>query len=150
ALEEGVRSTVAAPHPFLTDARVREALSIAIDRDLLVEVGYGQAGRATFNLVPAPALYASDNTAFLTQDMDRANALLEEAGYMMGSDGVRVNADGVRLSILFQTSTNAVRQDFQALIKQWWEEIGVETELRNIDAGVFFGGDPGSPDTFQR
>jgi peptide/nickel transport system substrate-binding protein len=35
-----------------------------------------------------------------------------------------------------------VRQDFQALIKQWWSDIGVETELRNIDASVFFGGDP--------
>ena len=54
------------------------------------------------------------------------------------------------MSILYQTSTNAVRQDFQALIKQWWSEIGVETELRNIDASVFFGGDAGSPDTFQK
>ncbi len=89
---------------------IREALSISIDRELLVEVGYGQAGRATCNLVPAPALYASDNTACLTQDMDRANALLDEAGFMMGSDGVRANADGVRLSVLYQTSTNAVRQ----------------------------------------
>ena len=43
-----------------------------------------------------------------------------------------------------------MRQDTQALIKQWWEEIGVETELRNIDASVFFGGDPASPDTFQK
>ena len=43
-----------------------------------------------------------------------------------------------------------MRQDFQALIKQWWAEIGVETELRNIDASVFFGGDPASPDTFQK
>jgi peptide/nickel transport system substrate-binding protein len=42
------------------------------------------------------------------------------------------------------------REDFQALIKQWWQEIGVETELKNIDASVFFGGDPGSPDTFQK
>jgi hypothetical protein len=58
--------------------------------------------------------------------------------------------DGVPMSILYQTSTNAVRQDFQALIKQWWSEIGIETELRNIDASVFFGGDPGSPDTFQK
>ena len=47
-------------------------------------------------------------------------------------------------------STNAVRQDFQALIKQWWSEIGVETELRNISASVFFGSDPGSPDTYQK
>ena len=47
--------------------------------------------------------------------------------------------------MLYQTSTNAVRQDFQALIKQWWEEIGIATELRNIDASVFFGGDPAQP-----
>ncbi len=149
-LPEGERSTVAHPHPFLSDGRVREALSIAIDRELLVEVGYGTAGRATCNLVPAPAIYASENTACLTQDLDRAAALLDEAGFTPGDDGVRVNADGVRLSILFQTSTNAVRQDFQALIKESWESIGVEVELRNIDAGVYFGGDPGSPDTFER
>jgi peptide/nickel transport system substrate-binding protein len=41
-----------------------------------------------------------------------------------------------------------VRQATQALIKDWWSEIGVETELRNIDAAVFFGGDPASPDTY--
>jgi peptide/nickel transport system substrate-binding protein len=149
-LPEGERSTVAHPHPFLTDPRVREALSISIDRQLLVDVGYGPAGQPTCNLVPAPALYASDNTGCLTQDVARANALLDEAGFTLGSDGVRVNADGVRLSILYQTSTNAVRQDVQALVKDMWADIGVETELRNIDAGVFFGGDPASPDTFQR
>ncbi len=144
------RATVAEPHPFLTDMRVRKALSMAIDRPLLVEVGYGQAGRPTCNLVPAPALYASDNTECLTQDIEGAKALLDEAGWVdSDGDGVR-DKDGVKLSILYQTSTNAVRQDFQALIKAWWEEIGVETELRNLDASVFFGGDPGSPDTFQK
>ena len=149
-LEEGVRSTVAAPHPFLTDAAVREALSISIDRDLLVEVGYGQAGRPTCNLVPAPAAFASDNTACLTQDLERAKQLLEDAGYTdSDGDGVREH-NGEPMTLLYQTSTNAVRQDFQALIKEWWEEIGFSVELRNIDAGVFFGGDPASPDTFQR
>ena len=149
-LPEGERSTVANPHPFLSDMKVRKALSMAIDRPLLVEVGYGQAGRPTCNLVPAPALYASDNTECLTQDIDGANALLDEAGWVdSDGDGVR-DKDGVKLSILYQTSTNAVRQDFQALIKEWWSMIGVETELRNLDASVFFGGDPGSPDTFQK
>ena len=148
-LPEGERSTVKHPHPILTDARVREALSIAIDRQILVDVGYGPAGQPTCNLVPAPALYASDNTDCLTQDFDRANALLDEAGWVRGADGIR-EKDGMRLSLLYQTSTNAVRQDVQALIKADWEQIGVETELRNISAGVFFGGDPASPDTFQR
>ena len=143
------RSTVAEPHPFLSEKAVRQALSMAINRQELVDIGYGDAGRPTCNLVPAPALYASDNTGCLTQDIAGANAMLEAAGWVKGSDGVRAK-NGVRLSILYQTSTNAVRQDFQALIKDSWNQIGVETELRNLDASVFFGGDPGSPDTYQK
>ena len=144
------RSTVAHPHPFMSDFNVRKALSLAIDRPLLVEVGYGKAGKPTCNVLPAPAIYNSTaNDACQTQDIAAANALLDEAGWARGSDGVRAK-DGVRLSILYQTSTNAVRQDFQALIKQWWGEIGVETELKNVDAAVFFGGDQSSPDTFQK
>ncbi|MEH6644159.1 peptide ABC transporter substrate-binding protein [Sulfitobacter sp.] len=144
------RATVAEPHPFLSDIKVRTALSMAIDRTLLTEVGYGQAGRPTCNIVPAPALYASENTECLTQDIEGAKALLDEAGWTdSDGDGIR-DKDGVKLAILYQTSTNAVRQDFQALIKDWWEQIGVETELRNLDGSVFFGGDPGSPDTFQK
>ena len=150
-LAADVRSTVAEPHPFLSDEAVRRALSMAIDRDLLVEVGYGQAGRPTCNLVPGPEIYAStDNTGCLTQDIDGAKAMLDAAGWTdSDGNGIR-DKDGVELRILYQTSTNAVRQDFQALIKEWWSEIGVETELRNLDASVFFGGDPGSPDTFQK
>src|SRR5690606_22827131 len=120
------------PHPFLSDIRVRKALSISIDRSLLVEVGYGSAGRATCNLVPGPEMFAAtDNTECLTQNMDAAKALMDEAGWLVGADGIR-EKDGKKLHILFQTSTNAVRQDFQALIKGWWTELGVDVELRNI------------------
>jgi peptide/nickel transport system substrate-binding protein len=149
SLDADTRSTRKAPHPFLSDINVRKALSMAIDRPLLVEVGYGKAGRVSCDLVPAPDLYAANNDYCMKQDIAGANALLDSAGWTKGGDGIRAK-DGVRLSILYQTSTNAVRQDFQALIKQWWGEIGVETELRNLNASVFFGGDPGSPDTFQK
>ena len=138
------------PHPFLSDSAVRRALSLAIDRQVLVDVGYGAAGKPTCNVLPAPAIYAStENDECLVQDIELANRILDEAGWMPGDDGVR-QKDGVRLSILYQTSTNSVRQGTQALIKQMWEQIGVETELRNIDAAVFFGGDPASPDTYAK
>ncbi|MCQ0970572.1 peptide ABC transporter substrate-binding protein [Paracoccus sp. TK19116] len=149
SLPEGERSTTAHPHPFMTDPAVRQALSMAIDRNVLTEIGYGQAGQPTCNYVPAPEAWASDNTDCLTQDLEGAKALLEEAGWVAGSDGVR-EKDGVRLSMVYQTSVNAVRQDFQALIKQWWDEVGFETELKSIDASVFFGSDAGSPDTLQK
>ena len=146
------RATVeGGPHPFLTDPIVGQALSMAIDRPLLTEIGYGAGGQPTCNVLPAPALYASTaNDACLVQDIPGAIALLDGAGIVdSNGDGIR-EYNGVPMRVLFQTSTNAVRQDAQALIKQWWEEIGVETELRNIDASVFFGGDPASPDTFQK
>ncbi len=137
-------------HPFLSDLAVRQALSLAIDRQTLVDVGYGDAGQVTCNVLPAPDVYASTaNDACKQQDMAAAKKLLDDAGWVPGSDGIRAK-DGVRISILYQTSTNSVRQATQALIKQWWAELGVETELRNIDGGVFFGGDQSSPDTFQK
>lgn len=149
ALPDTERSTAKHPHPILSDFKVRKALSMAIDRQTLVDVGYGEAGRATCNLVPAPEMFASDNTGCLKQDMDGAKALLDEAGWKVGADGIR-EKDGKKLKLLYQTSVNAVRQDFQAVIKQWWNELGVEVELKQIDGGVFFGGDAGSPDTFQK
>jgi peptide/nickel transport system substrate-binding protein len=137
------------PHPFLSDIAVRQALSMAIDRATIVRVGYGPAGQPTCNIVPAPAINVSTaNDACLVQDIEGAKALLESAGWVdSNGDGVR-EKDGVELRILYQTSTNSVRQGTQALIKQWWEQIGVATELRNVDAAVFFGNDPASPDTY--
>ncbi len=150
-LPEGERSTAAHPHPFLTDPAVYNAMSMAIDRPLLVEIGYGKAGKVTCNWIPAPDAFNSTKLSCDTQDIEGAKAMLEEAGYKdTNGDGVRETPEGVPMKILYQTSTNAVRQDFQALIKQWWGEIGIEAELRNINASVFFGGDPGSPDTFQK
>ena len=138
------------PHPFLADPAVTRTLSLAIDRDILVEAGYGPAGRVTCNVLPAPPVYASTaNDWCMTQDIEYANRILDDAGWIRGRGGIR-EKDGVRLSILYQTSTNSVRQGTQALIKQMWREIGVETELRNINASVFFGSDPASPDTYQK
>jgi peptide/nickel transport system substrate-binding protein len=136
-------------HPFLTIPAVYQALSMAIDRQVLVDTLYGAAGRPTCNVVAGPEIYASpNNDSCLTQDIAGANALLDEAGIVdTDNDGVR-EANGVPLHLLYQTSTNAVRQGAQALIKDWWAQIGVEAELRDIDAGVFFGADPASPDTF--
>ncbi len=140
----------AGPHPALSDPAVRRALSISIDRDILVEAGYGANGRPTCNILPAPDIYVSKNVDWcLKQDIEGANKLLEDAGWKMGSDGIR-EKDGVKLSFLYQTSTNSVRQGTQALVKDWWSQIGVAAELRNISASVFFGGDPASPDTFQK
>ena len=140
------------PHPFLIDPVVGRALSLAIDRDTLLRIGYGKhAGRPTCNVWPAPPAQAStNNDECLVQNISLAREILDDAGIVdSDGDGVR-EREGVPLKILFQTSTNSVRQTTQEFIKRWWAELGVETELKNIDPSVFFGGDPDSPDTLGR
>ncbi len=140
------------PHLFLTDPVVGRALSLAIDRDTLVRTGYGElAGRPACNVWPAPPDQASaNNDECLLQNLDLAREVLDDAGIVdSDGDGVR-ERDGVPLKILFQTSTNSVRQTTQERIKAWWAELGVETELKHIDPSVFFGGDLDSPDTLGR
>lgn len=141
------RSTAKHPNQFLSDKRVREALSMAIDRVTMARIGYGFMGKPTCDWIPAPANFAANNTSCLKQDKEGAKKLLDEAGWKPSSDGIR-EKDGRKLKLVFVTSTNAVRQQFQAIIKQWWHEIGVEVELKNVNASVFFGSDPGNPDTY--
>ena len=138
------------PHPFLSDLAVRQALSMAIDRSIIAEQLYGAGGKPTCNILSGPpAVVSPNNDACLTQDIEGAKKLLDDAGWVdSNGDGIRETKDGRRLKILYQTSTNSVRQKTQALVQQWWQEIGVDTELKNVDAAVFFGGDPASPDTY--
>ena len=139
------------PHPFLSFPPIPQAMSMAIDRNLIAEQLYGFAGKAICNVIPAPLHYLSTaNDSCLTQDIDGANALLDENGVVdSDGDGIR-EYNGMPLTISYQTSTNSVRQKTQALIRQWWIQIGIETELINHSASVFFGGDPNSPDTYQK
>lgn len=143
------RATLTHPHPFLTDPAVRRALSMAIDRPLIAELTYGPSGNPTCTITPVPAAFASNDLTCLTQDIEGAKTLLDEAGWLPGADGIRAK-NGVPLRILFQTSVNAVRQDVQSLVKQWWSEIGVATDLKTVEGSSFFGGDPGNPDALSR
>ncbi len=80
--------------------------------------------------------------------IDKANRLLDEAGYKRGGDGVRVGKDGKRVKLLFQTSTNSLRQKNQAIIKQACAKAGIEVELKSVTASVFFSSDAANPDTY--
>ena len=137
------------PHPFLSDPAVREALSLAIDRDRIVDDFYGPTGQPACNVITRPAAFASpNNDDCLVQDVDLARTVLDDAGWRAGADGIR-EKDGVRLGLLYQTSTNAARQGTQDLIQEWWAAIGVETALRDIVASDFFARD-GNPDSAYR
>src|SRR5438445_598409 len=121
---DGERSSVKAPHPFLTDHAVRTALSLLVDRASIQEQIYGRHGQATANYLNAPPVFRSKNTRWEFSP-EKAAKVLDGAGWKRGGDGVRAK-DGKRLRMLFQTSINAPRQKTQAIVKQAAAKIGIE------------------------
>jgi peptide/nickel transport system substrate-binding protein len=143
------RAEPSTKHPFLSDLNVRKALAMAVDRKSMAEQLYGPAGAATCNIVTSPPDVVSKNTDTMDvckYDINAANQLLDQAGWTKGSDGIRAK-NGVRMHIVYQTTVNSLRQKEQDIVKQGWEKLGIETELKSIDAGVFFSSDAGNPDT---
>lgn len=143
---DGERSSLKTTHPAFSAPKVVQAINLLIDRKSIQDYIYGRTGRATANSVNGPERFVSKNTSFAF-DPAKANALLDEAGWKKGSDGVRAK-DGKRLKLVFQTSINAPRQKTQAIIKQAAAKAGIEIELKSITGSVFFSSDPANPDTF--
>jgi len=130
------------PNPFFANnPEFARALSLAINRDELVIVGYGPTGIPTCNIWNVGAGTSTNNDWCLTQDIPAANEILDDLGYLdTDNDGVRELPDGTPLEFDYVTSTNAVRQSNQDLIKGYWEEIGVVANMKNEDASLFFDG----------
>ncbi|MFN8473211.1 MAG: peptide ABC transporter substrate-binding protein [Anaerolineae bacterium] len=142
----GARSEPSTQHPILSDLKVRQALSLAIDRNQIADQLYGKGGGVgTCNLVVGVPELESKNTS-CAPDIAKANQLLDEAGWTMGPDNVR-QKNGQRLHLVYQTTVNPTRQATQDLVKAAWAKIGVETELKAVNSGVFFSTDVANPDT---
>jgi len=142
---DGERSSLQFPHPFLSDLQVRQAISMAINREAIA-APHGRGGKLTTNILAEPSFYASPNNAF-EHNPQRAAELLEEAGWIdSNEDGVR-EKDGLELRLVFQTSIQPLRQIAQEQVKKDLEAIGFAVELKQIDASIFLGPPKDTTDT---
>ena len=133
-------------HPLLSDPAVRQAMALLVDRESMQEYIYGRTGIATANFINNPAQFRSKNTKF-EFNIDKANQLLDAAGWKTGADGIR-EKDGKKLKFVYQTSINAPRQKNQAIVKQACQKAGIDIELKSVTASVFFSSDVANPDTY--
>ncbi|HYH12826.1 MAG TPA: ABC transporter substrate-binding protein [Thermomicrobiales bacterium] len=138
---DGQRSEMNTPHPFLTDPAVREAMNLAVDRELIAGQFYGDAESATPNVLSGNEVFESPNTSW-EFNLEEANRILDEAGWVRDGD-VR-GKDGVELSLRYATSVNQVRQKTQQVVKSAFNEIGIEVQLEQVDSSVFFDGSAGN------
>ena len=143
---DGERSSAKSKHPFLTDPAVRQAMNLLVDRASVQEQIYGRTGLATANFLNAPERFRSKNMRF-EFDTDKANQILDQAGWKRGADGIRTK-DGKKLKMVYQTSINAPRQKNQAIVKQACAKAGIEVEIKAVTASVYFSSDAANWDTY--
>ncbi|HFK2923576.1 TPA: ABC transporter substrate-binding protein [Aeromonas hydrophila] len=109
---------------------VRRAINYAIDRQLLADqLLEGHAIPAYSAVEGLPWLNKA--TAFKDGDAAHANALLDEAGWQMGSDGVRHKGDLRAAFTLWYTSGDSTRRDLAEAVRAMLKPIGLEVSLKS-------------------
>ncbi|MBI5029007.1 MAG: peptide ABC transporter substrate-binding protein [Chloroflexi bacterium] len=126
------------PHPILSDVRVRTALELAIHkREIVDKLLNGQAAVGTNELNVG---WAQCNTTPSEFNSDQARKLLDDAGWKLGADGIRISTNGTRLRLKLQgPSGDSLREQVQQLLLDYWKAVGVEAYIENAPTAALLG-----------
>jgi peptide/nickel transport system substrate-binding protein len=125
------------PHPVLGDVRVRQAVELAIDKQTIVDQLLAGKTSVAASAIPVGAYAAQASSA--EHNPARARQLLEEAGWSIGPDGIRVK-DGNRASLSYATTTgNRLREQTQQLIQEQLRAVGIELRIENLLPPILLG-----------
>jgi len=122
--------------PLVNDKRVREAMSIALNRaDLTKAVMLGQAEPAYTYIDPNALDFAPSTKGLIKEDINRAKKLLDEAGWKPGPDGIRVK-DGVRLAPIVYIPQVTYFPRMTEAIQGQLRKIGVDWRITALDSTI--------------
>jgi peptide/nickel transport system substrate-binding protein len=120
--------------PF-DDARVRQALSHAVNKEELLVIGAGGVGEIAFAPLSAtlPGFDPSLKQYERGFDLEQSAALLTEAGFTQGADGMWAK-NGQPLSLTLLTSTRPPNQALATVLQSQFKNAGVTVEIQSLDA----------------
>jgi peptide/nickel transport system substrate-binding protein len=117
--------------PILKDMRVRQAISCAIDRDLIIKsLMRGYARPAQSMLPTSHWAFAADGPRF-DYDPSRALRLLDEAGFAAGPGGIRFH-------LTIKTSTDEGTRLLATVLQQQLARVGIALDLRSYEFATFY------------
>jgi peptide/nickel transport system substrate-binding protein len=117
--------------PVLRDLRVRQAIALALDRPAIIDARFEGRAQLATGLLPATSWAYNGDVARWNRDLPRARALLDEAGYRPGPDGIR-------LHLVYKTSADLFRVAIARLIAAQLAEAGIDVEVRPFEFATFF------------
>ncbi len=119
------------------DKPVRQALAYCIDKDATVEAATDGQGVPIYADIPPASWAYNPDVPKYEYDVDKANAILDEAGWTMGDDGVRVDADGKRLEThILARAGKPDRTKFMQLLADQAKDCGFNLTLEEADFGT--------------
>lgn len=117
--------------PILRNVLVRQALAYAVDRQTLIHYLWHDMARPANSVLP-PQHWAYDaNAESYPHDVQKARALLDEAGF-------RAGADGVRFHLVMKTSTDETTRLLCAVLQQQLREVGIALDIRSYEFATFY------------
>ena len=119
--------------PLLKDKRVRQAIALSLDRPSIVASLWRGHARLADGLLPPEHWAAArpEEIARYGHDPARAAALLEQAGFRAGSDGLR-------LTLTLKTSTDETTRLLGAIMQQQMRAAGIALKIRPAEFGTFY------------
>jgi peptide/nickel transport system substrate-binding protein len=126
------------PHPILSDTAVRRALTLALDRRLLVRAVLGRYAAVPYGPASSVLWIRHGAPGPSPPDPGAARKLLAERGWADGDGDGILDRAGRPLSVeLLYPNTSAIRQQMALLVQQQWRSIGVRVELVQVDFSVW-------------
>ncbi len=121
---------VAIGNDFTSDVLVRRALNIGVDRQEMIDNVLNGYGTPAYSVCDQMPWY--NPSSQVEYDPEAAGALLDEAGWLMGPDGVR-EKDGVKaeLSLLYSNG-DSVRQALAADFANQMEALGISCKIEGV------------------
>ncbi len=124
--------------PIVGDVRVRRALTLAVDREVIRQKVYHGIGLVQDGIWSPASPWFDARIPTTHQNIAQANALLDSAGWRRGPDGIRVKG-GTRLSIELASNAGSPDTDLVIeLVRSWWKQAGAELMRRNYDPALLF------------
>ena len=111
---DGERASAKSKHPAFQDKAVRDAMNLLVDRKSVEDFIYGRTGVATANFLNNPERFRSKSTKF-EFNVDKANQILEAAGWKKGADGIRAKAIATSPSDFRTNSAETISSNIKPL-----------------------------------
>ncbi|MFG1480428.1 TIGR04028 family ABC transporter substrate-binding protein [Xanthobacter sp. V4C-4] len=122
-------------NPLVADVRVRKALSLATNRQEILSTLYSPHYPAATSIIAHDAIGYVDQSDKLGFDLDKARALLDDAGFKPGADGIR-EKDGRRLELTaYESLPQPQNKAMLQLVAQQWAKVGVKLNVLAGDSG---------------